>query len=137
MLASGSVASTASASVSAWGRGADSSAAGVEPSSATAALGSSPSQDKYVDFLHKYTIGCQPSTTTNLHILLGKDVHLQARPDNSHGRGAKYVGDVDKSICSMRLFFGFSSHWLFSNRVVVGSVLPSTTGACGSTTVVD
>jgi uncharacterized protein (DUF2132 family) len=38
-------------SVSAWGRRADSSAAGVEPSSATAALGSSPSQDKSVDFL--------------------------------------------------------------------------------------
>jgi hypothetical protein len=43
MLASDSVASTAGASVSAWGRGADSSAAGVEPSSATAALGSSSS----------------------------------------------------------------------------------------------
>jgi hypothetical protein len=52
MLASGSVASTACATVSAWGRGADSSAAGVESSSATAALGSSPSQDKSVDFLH-------------------------------------------------------------------------------------
>jgi hypothetical protein len=55
MLASGSVASTAGASVSAWGRGADSLAAGAEPSSAIAALGSSPSQDKSVDFLHKYT----------------------------------------------------------------------------------
>jgi hypothetical protein len=52
MLASGSVASMACATVSAWGRGADSSAAGVESSSATAVLGSSPSQDKSVDFLH-------------------------------------------------------------------------------------
>jgi hypothetical protein len=52
MLASGSVASMAGATVSAWGRGADPSAAGVEPSSATVALGSSPSQDKSVDFLH-------------------------------------------------------------------------------------
>jgi hypothetical protein len=52
MLASGSVASTASATVSPWGRGADSSAGGVESSSAAAALGSSPSQDKFVDFLH-------------------------------------------------------------------------------------
>jgi hypothetical protein len=52
MLASGSVASTASATVSAWGRGADSSAAGAEASSAVAVLGSSPSQDKSVDFLH-------------------------------------------------------------------------------------
>jgi hypothetical protein len=52
MLASGSIASTAGATVSAWGRGADSSAAGAEASSAAAVLGSSPSQDKSVDFLH-------------------------------------------------------------------------------------
>jgi hypothetical protein len=52
MLASGSVASTTGATVSAWGRGADSSAAGVESSSAAPVLGSSPSQDKSVDFLH-------------------------------------------------------------------------------------
>jgi hypothetical protein len=36
----------------AYGRGADSSAAGAETSSAAAVLGSSPSQDKLVDFLH-------------------------------------------------------------------------------------
>jgi hypothetical protein len=52
MLASGSVAFTAGASVSAWGAGVDSSAAGAEPSSAIAALGSSSSQVKSVDFLH-------------------------------------------------------------------------------------
>jgi hypothetical protein len=52
MLASGSVASTAGAMVSAWGRGADSSAVSAESSSATIALGSSPSQDKSVNFLH-------------------------------------------------------------------------------------
>jgi hypothetical protein len=46
------VASAASATVSAWGRGGDSSAAGTDASSATAALGSSPSHDKFVDFLH-------------------------------------------------------------------------------------
>jgi hypothetical protein len=51
MLASGSVASTAGATVSAWGAGVDSSAAGVEPSSSIAAMGSSSSQDKSVDFL--------------------------------------------------------------------------------------
>jgi hypothetical protein len=52
MLASGSVASTAGASVSAWGRGADFSAAGTESSSAIAVLGSSSSQVKSMDFLH-------------------------------------------------------------------------------------
>jgi hypothetical protein len=50
MLATGSVASTAGASVSSWGRGGDSLVAGV--SSATVVLGSSSSQDKSVDFLH-------------------------------------------------------------------------------------
>jgi hypothetical protein len=75
MLASGSEASAAGATVSAWGRGADSSAAGTEASSAVAMLGSSPSQDM---FPTQYTIGGQPSTTTNLHVLLEKDFHLQA-----------------------------------------------------------
>jgi hypothetical protein len=46
-------------------------------------------------FLAEYTTGCQPSTTTKPHVLLGKDLHLQARPDYSHGWGAKYAGDVD------------------------------------------
>jgi hypothetical protein len=52
MLASDSIASATGVTVSAWGRGADSSAAGAETSSAVAVLGSSPSQDKSVDFLH-------------------------------------------------------------------------------------
>jgi hypothetical protein len=78
MLASGSVVSMAGTTVSAWGRGADSSAAGAEASSTAAVLGSSPSQDKSVDFLHKYIISGQPSKTTKLHVLLGKDLHLQA-----------------------------------------------------------
>jgi hypothetical protein len=52
MLASGSIASAAGATVSVWGRGADSSEAGAKTSSAAVVLGSSPSQDKSVDFLH-------------------------------------------------------------------------------------
>jgi hypothetical protein len=53
MMASGSVASTAGATVSALGGGGvDSTEACAESSLATAALGSSPSQDKSVDFLH-------------------------------------------------------------------------------------
>jgi hypothetical protein len=42
--------------VSAWGRGVDSSTAGDRFSSPAAALGSSPSQDIYVDFLHSTTL---------------------------------------------------------------------------------
>jgi hypothetical protein len=116
MLPSSSLASTAGATVSAWGTGADSSAAGVEPSSATAALGSFSSQDKSVDFLHKYTIGCQPSMTTQLHVLLGEDLHLQARSDYCHGWGTKYAGDVNKPSFGRRLFFGLSCRWVFSSR---------------------
>jgi hypothetical protein len=56
MLAFGSVASTTGTAVSAWGRGADSSVAGMESSSATAALGSFPSQDKSVDFLQSTSL---------------------------------------------------------------------------------
>jgi hypothetical protein len=63
----------------------------------------------------EYTIGCQPSTTTNLHVLLGKDFHLQARPDNSHGRGAKYAGDVNKPGFGGCLFSGFSRCWFLSS----------------------
>jgi hypothetical protein len=67
-------------------------------------------------FPAQYMIGCQPSTTTKLHVLLREDIHLQARPDYCHGWGAKYAGNVDKSGLSRRLFFGFSSHRLFSSR---------------------
>jgi hypothetical protein len=56
MLDSGSVASAAGATVSRWGRGVDSSAAGEAASSAAAVLGSSPSQDKSVDFLQSTSL---------------------------------------------------------------------------------
>jgi hypothetical protein len=56
MVASGGVASTTCAMVSAWGRGADSSTAGDGSSSPATALGSSPSQDRSVDFLHSTTL---------------------------------------------------------------------------------
>jgi hypothetical protein len=46
-------------------------------------------------FPAQYTTGCQSSTITKLHVLLGKDHRLQARPDYCHGRGAKYASDVD------------------------------------------
>jgi hypothetical protein len=66
-------------------------------------------------FPAQYTMGCQPSTTTNLYVLVREDHHLQARPDYCHGWGAKYAGDVNKTSFSRRLLFGFSSRWLFSS----------------------
>jgi hypothetical protein len=68
-------------------------------------------------FPAKYMIGSQPCKTTQLDVLLGKDLHLQARPDNSNGHGAKYVGDVNKLGFGGRLFFSLSCQWLFSSRV--------------------
>jgi hypothetical protein len=55
MVASGGVTSAACATVLAWGRGVDSSTAGDWSFSPATALGSSPSQDRSVDFLHSTT----------------------------------------------------------------------------------
>jgi hypothetical protein len=63
----------------------------------------------------EYTTGCQPSTTTKPKVLLGKDLHLQARPDHCHGRGAEDASDVDQSSLSRRLLLGLSRRWLFRN----------------------
>jgi hypothetical protein len=66
MLASGTVASTAGVMVSARGRGAGSLVAGMESSLATATLGSSPSQDKSVDFLQSTSL-----VVNQVRLLLG------------------------------------------------------------------
>jgi hypothetical protein len=113
-LASGNIASAAGASDSARGAGADSSAGGTASSSATAVAGSSPSQDKSVDFLQSTQAGCQPSTTTTSNVLLGKDQRLQARSNHRHGWGAEDTSDVDQSRLGRRLLLRFSSRCLFS-----------------------
>jgi hypothetical protein len=56
MVTSGGVVSATGAMLSAWGRGVDSSTAGEWSSSLVAALGSSPSQDRSMDFLHSTTL---------------------------------------------------------------------------------
>jgi hypothetical protein len=56
----------------------------------------------------------QPSKTTKLQVLLGKGLHLQARPDDSHGRSAKYAGDVYKPAFGWRLLFILSHCRFFS-----------------------
>jgi hypothetical protein len=94
----------------------DSSAGGATSSSATAAAGSSPSQDTSVDFLQSTQVGCQPSTTTTTNELLGKDQHLQARSDHRHGWGAEDTGDVDQSCLGRRLLLRSSSRCLFSGN---------------------
>jgi hypothetical protein len=76
------------------------------------------------------------STTTQFHVLLRDGLHLQARSDNSHGRSAKYAGNVDEPGFRGRLFFNLSHYWIFGPVVALGSGLLSTAGACGSTTLV-
>jgi hypothetical protein len=87
---------------------------GVASSSATAVAGSSPSQDRSVDFLQSRQAGCQSSTSTTSNVLLGKDQYLQARPDHRHGWGAEDTGNVDQSFLGRHLFLRLSSCYLFS-----------------------
>jgi hypothetical protein len=53
--------------------------------------------------------------TTKPNVLLGKDLHLQARPDYRHGWGAEDAGDVDQSSLSRRLLLRLSSRLVFSS----------------------
>jgi hypothetical protein len=48
------------------------------------------------------------------NVLLGKDQHLQARPDYCHGWGAEDTGNVDQSCLSRHLLLRLSSRCLFS-----------------------
>jgi hypothetical protein len=114
MLASANVASTVRALDSAWGgSGLLSGWRGFLFSHRCAGFIPIPGQVR--GFPAEYTTGCQPSTTTKPNVLLGKDLHLQARPDYCHGWGAEDADDVDQSSLSRHLFLGLSSRWLFCN----------------------
>jgi hypothetical protein len=66
-------------------------------------------------FPTQYTWSGQPSTTTQFHVILKDGLHLQARPDDSHGRSAKYAGDVYKPGFGGRLFFNLSCYWFLGS----------------------
>jgi hypothetical protein len=135
MLASGSVASTAGASVSAWGRGADYSVAGAEPSSATAVLGPSSSQVKSVDLLHSTQLAVSQVRLPNYMYYSGKIFTYKL------DRTTVMVGAPSRLVMSTSPAGASSSASVAAGSlaagVAAGSVLPSATGACGSTTVVD
>jgi hypothetical protein len=101
-MASGNGASVAGGSGTAWEAGADSSA-GDATSSATAEEGSSPSQDRSVDFLQKHTqlVVSQPRLLQQ--VLLEKMQYSQVRPDHCHGRGTEDAGNVYQSTLGGRL----------------------------------
>jgi hypothetical protein len=66
-------------------------------------------------FPAKYKFGDQPSKVTNLHVLLEDRLHSQTGPDNSHGRSAKYAGNVNKPGFRGRLLFNMGDHWLLGS----------------------
>jgi hypothetical protein len=90
MLASGNGASVAGGSGTAWEAGADSSPGGAT-SSATDEEGSSPSQDRSVDFLQLVV----SQTRLLQQVPLKKMEYLQVRLDYCHGRGTEDAGNVD------------------------------------------
>jgi hypothetical protein len=135
MLASGSVDSTAGATVSAWGTGPDSSAASVEPSSATAILGSSSSQDRSVDFLHSTQLVVNQVRLPNYMYYSGKIFTYKLdRTTVTVGAPsmlAMSTNPTSACACSSALVAVGSS----AAGVAAGSVLPSATSACGLTSV--
>jgi hypothetical protein len=48
-------------------------------------------------------------------VLLEDRLHSQAGPDNSHGRSAKYAGDVNKPGFRERLHFNMGDYWLLGS----------------------
>jgi hypothetical protein len=129
MLASGSIASTTGASVSASGRGVDSSAAGV-------ALGSSSSQDKSVDFLHS-TRWVVNQVRLPIYMYYSRifTYKLDQTTVTVGAPSMLAMSTCPASACASSLASVAAGS--SAAGAAAGSVLPSTTGACGSTTVVD
>jgi hypothetical protein len=64
--------------------------------------------------------GGQPNKITRLQVLLGDGFHLQAGPDNGHGRSAKYAGDIyEPSFCRC-LLFSLGCYWSFDSSSRAG-----------------
>jgi hypothetical protein len=135
MLASGSIASTDGAMVPAWGRGADSSAVGAESSSATAALGSSSSQVKLVDFLHSTQLVVNQVRLPN-YMYYSRKIFTYKLDRTTVTVGAPSMLAMSTSPASAGASSSASVAAGSSAAVAVaGSVLPSTTSTCGTASV--
>jgi hypothetical protein len=62
-------------------------------------------------FPAQYRFGGQPSKITKVQVLLENGIHLQVGPDNSHGRSAKYAGDIDEPGFCGCLIFSLGCYW--------------------------
>jgi hypothetical protein len=135
MLASGSVASTAGATISACGRGADSSAAGVKSSSAAVVLVSSPSQDKVVDFPHS-TQSVINLVRLPIYMYYSGKIFTYKLDLTTVTVGAPSMLAMSTSLASAGASSSASvAAGSSAARAAAGSVLLSATGACGSTSV--
>jgi hypothetical protein len=135
-VASGGVASAPSATVSPWGREADSSSAGGGFSSVAAALGSSSSQDKSVDFLHSTRLAVNQARSPSYKYYLGK-VFTYKLDQTIVTVGAPSMLAMSTSSASAGTS---SSAWAATGSpgpvIVLGSGLLSSAGTYGSTTLV-
>jgi hypothetical protein len=78
--------------------------------------GSSPSQDKSVDFLQKYTKLVVIHARLLHQVLLGKVQYLQAGPDYRHGGGAEDAGNVYQSTLGRHLLLRLCSRCLLCSN---------------------
>jgi hypothetical protein len=101
----------------------------VETSSVAVVLGSPPSEDKSVDFLHSKKLVVNQVRLPGYKYYSGKSFHLQVRPDDSYGWSAKYAGDVYKPGLGERLFFSLSRYW-FSDTSSRARFCPAFHGRC-------
>jgi hypothetical protein len=135
MVASDGVASTPGVMVSAWGRGADSSTVAGGFSSAATVSGSSPSQDKSVDLLHSIHWVVSQARLLNSMCYSGMDFTYKL------DRTTVTVGAPSMLVISMSPASAgaSSSAWAATGSpdpvVVLGSVLLSSAGTCGSATL--
>jgi hypothetical protein len=132
MVASGGAASAPGAMVLAWGRGVDSSTAVDGFSSAVPASGSSPSQDRSVDFLHNKHCVVSQERLLNSMYYSGMDYTYKLHQTTVTVRAP--------SMLVMASAGASSSAWAATSSpdpvVALGSGLLSSTGTCGSATLV-
>jgi hypothetical protein len=135
-VASGGIASVPGATVSAWGRGVHSSIAGDGFSLVAAMLGSSPSQDRSIDFLHSTNLVVNQARLPRYKYYSGM-VFTYKLDRTTVTVGAPSMLAISTSPASAG---ASSSAWAATGSlapvVALGSGLLSSAGTCGSAILV-
>jgi hypothetical protein len=108
MVASSGVTSAPDATVSPWGREADSSTAGNGFSSVAIVLGYSPSQDRSVNFLHSTKLAVNQVRLPSYKYYSGMVFTYKLDQTTVTVGAPKYVGNVDEPGFRGRLLFSLS-----------------------------